>query len=108
MRGHYFIPMAMEVHNAPGCDMDRFIRECAHLFCDRWLRGHLSLYFYIHFIRQCVSIVSQHDLTSVIERKIALVGDVCSRPPIIIIFHDLHASDNRGAMGEIVSYHEMD
>jgi hypothetical protein len=23
---HYFIPMAMEVHGAPRCDMDRFIK----------------------------------------------------------------------------------
>jgi hypothetical protein len=27
--------MAMEVHNAPGCDMDCFIRECVCLFHDR-------------------------------------------------------------------------
>jgi hypothetical protein len=33
--GHHFILMAMEVHNALGCDMDRFIRECAHLFHNR-------------------------------------------------------------------------
>ncbi len=25
--GHHFIPMAMEMHNAPECDMDRFIKE---------------------------------------------------------------------------------
>jgi len=30
--GHHFIPMAMEVHDAPRCDMDHFIRECAHFF----------------------------------------------------------------------------
>jgi hypothetical protein len=34
-RGHHFISMAMEVHNAPRRDMDHFIRECAHLFHDR-------------------------------------------------------------------------
>ncbi len=34
-KGHYFTLMAMEVHGAPGCDMDCFIRECAHLFHDR-------------------------------------------------------------------------
>jgi hypothetical protein len=34
-----------------------------------------------------------------------LVGDVCSRPPIIIRFHDLHVSDIKGAVGEIASYH---
>jgi hypothetical protein len=33
--GHHFIPMALEVHGAPGRDMDRFIKECAHLFHDR-------------------------------------------------------------------------
>jgi hypothetical protein len=49
--GHHFILMAMEVHDTPGCDMDRFIRECAYLFHDRQLKGHLSLYFYIHFFR---------------------------------------------------------
>jgi hypothetical protein len=32
---HYFIPMAMEVHGAPGHDMDRFIKECACFFHDR-------------------------------------------------------------------------
>jgi hypothetical protein len=26
--GHHFILMAMEVHGAPRCDMDHFIREC--------------------------------------------------------------------------------
>jgi hypothetical protein len=29
---HHFILMAMEVHGIPQHDMDRFIRECAHLF----------------------------------------------------------------------------
>jgi len=29
--GHHFIPMAMEVHGAPGCDMDHFIKECDFL-----------------------------------------------------------------------------
>jgi hypothetical protein len=33
--GHHFIPMAMEVHNAPKHDMDHFIKECARLFHDR-------------------------------------------------------------------------
>jgi hypothetical protein len=40
--------------------------------------------------------------------KIVLVGDACSKPPIIIKFHDLHVGDIRGAMGEITSYHEKD
>jgi hypothetical protein len=30
-----------------------------------------------------------------------LASDVCSRPPIIIRFHDLHAGDIKGAVGEI-------
>ncbi len=30
--GHHFISMAMEVHSAPKCDMDCFIKECACLF----------------------------------------------------------------------------
>jgi hypothetical protein len=30
--GHHFIPMVMEVHDAFRRDMDRFIKECAHLF----------------------------------------------------------------------------
>jgi hypothetical protein len=29
---HHFISTAMEVHGTPKCDMDRFIRECVHLF----------------------------------------------------------------------------
>jgi hypothetical protein len=45
---------------------------------------------------------------SVVERKIALARDACSRPPIIIRSHDLHANDIRRAMGEITSYHERD
>jgi hypothetical protein len=28
---HHFIPMAMEVHGTPGCDMDRFIKKCVYL-----------------------------------------------------------------------------
>jgi len=100
--------MAMEVHNAPRRDMDRFIRECAHLFHNRRLRGHLSLSFCIQFLKQRVSIALQHDLASTIERKIALVGDVCSKPPITIRPYDLHVGGIRGAVGEIASYNERD
>ncbi len=57
---------------------------------------------------QCVSIALQHALAFAIERKITLAGDAYSRPPITIRSHDLHASDIRGAMGEIASYHERD
>jgi hypothetical protein len=66
------------------------------------------LSFCIQFFRQCVSIALQHVLASTIERKIALVGDAYSRPPIIIKFHDLHVGNSRGAVGEITSYHERD
>jgi hypothetical protein len=66
------------------------------------------LSFCIQSFRQHVSIAFQHALTSIIERKITLVGDACSRPPIIIRFHDLHAGNIRGAVGEITSYHERD
>ncbi len=37
-----------------------------------------------------------------------LAGDVCSKPPIIIRSHDLHACNVRMAMGEITFYHEKD
>jgi len=54
--GHQFILMAMEVYNAPGCDMDRFIKECVHLFHNKQLKGHLSLSFCIQFFKQHVII----------------------------------------------------
>jgi hypothetical protein len=106
--GHHFILMAMEVHDAPGHDMDCFIRECACLFHDRQSIDHLFLLFCIQFSKQHVSISFQCALTFDVERKIALVGDACSRPPIITRFHGLHVGDIRGVMGEIVSYHERD
>jgi len=37
-----------------------------------------------------------------------LASDVCSKPPITIRSHNLHASDIRKAMGEITSYHKRD
>jgi hypothetical protein len=46
-KGHHFILMTMEVHDTPKHDMDHFIRECAHLFHDKRLKGHSSLYFCI-------------------------------------------------------------
>ncbi len=64
--------------------------------------------FCIQFFRQHVSIVLQHVLTFVIKRKIVLEVDACFRPPIIIRSHDLHASNIRGDVGEIASYHEKD
>jgi hypothetical protein len=54
---HHFILMAMEVYGAPGCDMNRFIKECASFFHDRQLGGHLSLSFCIQFFRQPISII---------------------------------------------------
>jgi hypothetical protein len=100
--------MVMEMHNAPACDMDCFIRECAHLFHDRQLKSHLSLSFCIQFFKQRVNIAFQCALASVIKRKIVLMGDTCSRPPITIRSHDLHVNNIRGAMGEITSYHKKD
>jgi hypothetical protein len=111
--GHHFIPMAMEVHNTPGCDMDRFINKGAHLFHDSWSKGHLSLSFCIQFFRehvsiafQCVNIDFQRALTSGIKMKIVLVGDIYFKPPTIIKSHNLHASNIRRFVGEIISYHE--
>ncbi len=49
--GHHFISMAMEMHSAPGRDMDCFIKECACLFQNKRLRCHLSLSF-LHSIFQ--------------------------------------------------------
>jgi hypothetical protein len=106
--GHHFILMAMEVHITLGCDMDHFIKECARLFHDRRLGGHLSLFFCIQFFKQHVNIVFQHVLTFAIERKIMLVGDACFKPPITIRFHDLHVGDIKGVVGKIASYHKRD
>jgi hypothetical protein len=39
----HFIPIAMEVHRAPECDMDCFTKECARLFHNRQSRNHLVL-----------------------------------------------------------------
>ncbi len=47
--GQHFILMAMEVHNTPKCDMDRFIKECVGLFHNRQSRDHLSLSFTFKF-----------------------------------------------------------
>jgi hypothetical protein len=55
--GHHFIPMAMEVHGTPKCNMDCFIKECACLFHDRRSRGHLSLSFCIQSFKQHVIII---------------------------------------------------
>ncbi len=62
--------------------------------------------FAFNFSGSMCSITFQCVLTSAIKRKITLAGDACSRPPIIIRFHDLHSGDIRRAMSEINSYHE--
>jgi len=67
-----------------------------------------NLFFCIQFFKQCVSISFQHALAFVIERKVALVGDACSKPHITIRYHDLHVGDIRGAVGEVTSYHKRD
>ncbi len=69
-RAPTFIPMAMEVHDTLGHDMDCFIKECVHLFHDRRSGGDLSLSFYIQYFKQCVSIAFKCALASAIERKI--------------------------------------
>jgi hypothetical protein len=61
-KGHHFIPMAMKVHGALGCDMYCLIKECVHLFHDRRSRGHLFLSFCIQFFKQRVSIALQRAL----------------------------------------------
>jgi hypothetical protein len=106
--GHHFILMAMEVHSAPGHDMDCFIKECARIFHNKQLGGHLSLSSCIQIFRQCVSIVFQRALASDIKKKIALVGDVCFRPLIIIRSHDLYTSNIRATMEEITSYQKKE
>jgi hypothetical protein len=98
----------MEVHDTLGRDMDCFIRECAHLFHDRRSRNHLSLSFCIQFFMRCVNIALQCALVSTIERKIALTGNACSRPPNTIKPQSLHVDDIRGAMDEIPSYQKRD
>jgi hypothetical protein len=108
--GHHFIMMAMEVHDTPRCDMDRFIRECAHLFHNRQSEGHLSLSFCIQFFRQHIYFFSKcfnlYYKKAIIKRKIVLVGDVCFGPPITIRSHNLHVGNIKRTMGEIASYHK--
>jgi hypothetical protein len=108
MKGTTLFLMAMEVHNAPGRDMDCFIKECVRVFHNRQSGGHLSLSFCIQFFRQCVSITLQRVLTSTIKRKIVLANDACSRPPTTIRSHDLDVGGNRGVVVEITSYHKKD
>ncbi len=104
--GYHFVSMAMEVHDIVKHDMDCFIKECVRLFHDRQPKDNLSLFLCIQFFKQCVNIAFQCALTFIINRKIMLLINVCSRPPITIRFHDLHVSDIKGVVGEITSYHE--
>jgi hypothetical protein len=50
----------------------------------------------------------QHVLASTLKRKITLADDASSSPPIIIRSHNLHASDIKGVVDEITSYHKRD
>jgi hypothetical protein len=63
----------------------------------------------LHSIFQATfNIALQHALASVIERKITLASDACSRPPITIKFHDLHVADIKRVVGEVASCHKSD
>ncbi len=64
--------------------------------------------FCSQFFKQCVCIALQCVLAFIIKKKIVLANDVYSRPPITITFHNLHASNIRRDVGEIISYHEKD
>jgi hypothetical protein len=100
--------MAIKVHGTLGRDMDCFIKECTCLFHDKQSKVIYPCLFCIQFFKQRVSIILQHALASIIERKIVLVGDACSRPPITIKSNNFHVGDIRGAVGEIASYHKRD
>jgi hypothetical protein len=98
--GHHFISMAMEVHNSLGHDMDRFIKECVCLFHDRVIYPCL---FAFNFSNNMLIFFLTCFFAFVIEKKITLAGDACSKPPIKS--HDLHVGNIKGAVGEIASYH---
>jgi hypothetical protein len=101
--GHHFISMAMEVHNIPEWNMDCFIRECVHLFSQEVI---YSCFFTFNFSSNVLTLLFN---VFVIERKIVLEGDACSRPLIITIkIHNLHPSNIKRIMGEIASYSEKD
>jgi hypothetical protein len=89
----------MEVHGAPRCDMDCFIKEFVRLFHDRQSRGHLSLSFCIQFFMEHSNITLQCALAFAIEKKIALAGDVCLKPLIIFRFHNFHLGDIKRVVG---------
>ncbi len=66
-----------------------------------------NLFFAFNFSDNML-VILQHALISTLKKKIALVSYACSRPSIIIRFHDLHVHDIRGHVGEITSYHERE
>ncbi len=70
-------------------------------------RSFILLFFHSIFQITC-QYFFQCALTFTIEKKIVLASDVCSRPHITIRSHNLHASDIRRVVGEIISYHERD
>ncbi len=65
-------------------------------------------FFCIQFFKQHLSIAFQHALAFVIQRKIVLVGDVYSKPPLIIKFMILLVGDIKRVVDEIVPYHKKD
>jgi hypothetical protein len=97
--------MAMEVYGTLVCDMDRFIEEHVCLFHNSRLGNHLSFFFAFNFLGSMLVLFLSMLKTYVRERKIALARNACSRPPIIIRSHDLHANNIKKVMGEITSYH---
>jgi len=50
--GHHFILMAMEVHGAPGCDMDCFIMDYVYLFHNR--RRKVIYLVFLHSVLQAM------------------------------------------------------
>jgi hypothetical protein len=64
-------------------------------------------FFALNFLGSVI-IALQHALTFAMEKKIVLARNACSRPPITIRLHTLHANDIKGVVGEIASYHKRD
>jgi hypothetical protein len=102
-----FILMAMEVHDTPNII---WIVSLGSVLVFQIINDHEVIYsnVCIQFFNQHVSIALRCALAFVIDMKIALARDVCSRPSIIIKSHDLDADNIRGVVSEIASYHEKD
>jgi hypothetical protein len=96
------------MHTALGHDMNRFIKKCVRIFSMIDNREIIYPYLFALNFLGGVIIVLQHALTFAMEKKIVLVGNACSRPPITIKPHNLHADDIKGVVGEIASYHKRD